>query len=161
MPGARPPAIPAMSSPPRWSRSSLGAGSRPTAGTPPSWPITFAPETSPSSTSPTRKVRPSGTLIDRDDAKIAERVTRHQLSKFLLRHGRIYPKKTAWNPAHMAWIAEQGFDLPAQRQVLADYREAVELAWRPGRSADGPDGYGLRDLGESAAGESPTSAAGG
>lgn len=64
----------------------------------------------------------------RDDAKIAERVTRHQLSKFLLRHGRMYPKRTAWNPAHMAWIAEQVFELPAQRQVLADYREAVELA---------------------------------
>jgi transposase len=64
----------------------------------------------------------------RDDAKIAERVTRHHLSKFLLRHGRTYPGKTSWNPAHMAWVAQQTFDQPAQRQVLADYREAVELA---------------------------------
>jgi transposase len=64
----------------------------------------------------------------RDDAKIAERVTRHHLSKFLLRHGRVYPGKTSWNPAHMTWIAQQVFELPAHRQVLADYREAVELA---------------------------------
>ncbi len=28
----------------------------------------------------------------------------------------------------MAWVAQQGFDQPADRQVLADYREAVELA---------------------------------
>ena len=64
----------------------------------------------------------------RDDAKIAERVTRHHLSKFLLRHGRIYAGKTSWNPAHMAWVTQQAFELPAERQVLADYREAVELA---------------------------------
>jgi len=55
----------------------------------------------------------------RDDAKIAERVTRHHLSKFLLRHGRIYAGKTSWNPAHMAWVAQQAFELPAERQVLA------------------------------------------
>ncbi len=64
----------------------------------------------------------------RDDAKIAERVTRHHLSKFLLRHGRAYPGKTSWNAAHMAWVAGQEFAQPADRQVLADYREAVELA---------------------------------
>jgi transposase len=64
----------------------------------------------------------------RDDAKVAERVTRHQLSKFLLRHGRTYPGKTSWNPAHKAWVAGQSFSQGAQRQVLADYREAVELA---------------------------------
>ncbi|MEO6811695.1 MAG: IS110 family transposase [Isosphaeraceae bacterium] len=64
----------------------------------------------------------------RDDAKIAERMARHHLSKFLLRHGRISPTKTSWNPAHMAWIAQQVFAQPAQQQVLADYRETVELA---------------------------------
>jgi transposase len=64
----------------------------------------------------------------RDDAKCAERVTRHHLSKFLLRQGRIYQGKTTFNAAYMAWVAKQDFDEPAQRQVLADYREAVELA---------------------------------
>lgn len=62
----------------------------------------------------------------RDDARKAERVARHQLSKFLLRHGRIYPGKTSWNPAHRAWIAGQEFSEPAQRHVLADNLAAVE-----------------------------------
>src|SRR3954447_24933787 len=56
----------------------------------------------------------------RDDAKGAERVARHQLAKFLLRHGRIYPGKTSWNEAHRSWIAKQTFAEPAQERVLAD-----------------------------------------
>jgi transposase len=64
----------------------------------------------------------------RDDAKKAERVARHQLSKFLLRHGRIYPGKTAWNDAHRAWIVAQEFAEPAQKYVLADGLAAVESA---------------------------------
>ena len=64
----------------------------------------------------------------RDDAKRTERVTRHHLSKFLLRHGRIYTGKTNWGQAHLAWIARQTFDQPASMQVLSDYQEAVELA---------------------------------
>ena len=55
-------------------------------------------------------------------------MTRHHLSKFLLRQGRIYQGKTTFNAAYMAWVAKQTFDESAQRQVLADYREAVELA---------------------------------
>jgi transposase len=62
----------------------------------------------------------------RDDAKKAERVARHQLSKFLLRHGRSYPGKTTWNDAHRAWIASQGFAEPAQQHVLVDGLAAVE-----------------------------------
>jgi transposase len=64
----------------------------------------------------------------RDDAKKAERVARHQLSKFLLRQGRRYPGKTAWNDAHRAWIAKQAFAEPAQQYVLADGLAAVEAA---------------------------------
>ena len=64
----------------------------------------------------------------RDDAKKAERVVRHQLSKFLLRQGRHYPGKTAWNDAHRAWVAAQEFVEPAQRYVLADALAAVESA---------------------------------
>ena len=55
-------------------------------------------------------------------------MARHQLSKFLLRHGRRYPGKTTWNDAHRAWIAGQGFAEPAQRHVLADGLAAVETA---------------------------------
>jgi transposase len=64
----------------------------------------------------------------REDAKKAERVVRHQLSKFLLRHGRCYPGKTTWNEAHRAWIAKQAFAEPAQQHVLADGLAAVETA---------------------------------
>jgi transposase len=64
----------------------------------------------------------------RDDAKRAERVTRHQLSKFLLRQGRCYPGKTTWNERHLAWIAAQTFCEPAQKHVLADAIAAVETA---------------------------------
>lgn len=64
----------------------------------------------------------------RQDAKKAERVARHQLSKFLLRHGRTYAGKTTWNETHQAWIAAQAFDEPAQQYVLADGLAAVESA---------------------------------
>jgi transposase len=64
----------------------------------------------------------------REDAKKAERVARHQLSKFLLRHGRRYPGKTTWNDAHRAWIAKQAFAEPAQQHVLSDGLATVEAA---------------------------------
>jgi len=64
----------------------------------------------------------------RDDAKKAERVARHQLGKFLLRHGRRYPGKTAWNDTHRAWIVAQEFAEPAQKYVVADGLAAVESA---------------------------------
>jgi transposase len=64
----------------------------------------------------------------RDDAKRAERSARHQLSKFLLRHGRWFEGKSTWGPAHQAWLAGQRFDQPAQQDVMDDYRESVELA---------------------------------
>jgi len=64
----------------------------------------------------------------RDDAKKAERAARHQLGKFLLRHGRIYPGKTAWTAKHLDWIRSQPFEQEAQRRVLIDYQHAVEEA---------------------------------
>lgn len=64
----------------------------------------------------------------RDDAKRAERSARHQLSKFLLRHGRWFEGKSTWGPAHQAWLAQQRFDQPAQQDVMEDYRESVEMA---------------------------------
>jgi transposase len=62
----------------------------------------------------------------RDAAKRAERTARHQLGKFLLRHGRRYPGKTAWTQAHLAWIRVQRFEHEAQQRVLSDYLKAVE-----------------------------------
>ncbi|HEX5010734.1 MAG TPA: transposase [Planctomycetota bacterium] len=61
----------------------------------------------------------------RDDAKRAERSTRHQLDKDLLRHDRRYPGRTLWTGLHMTWIAQQHFEQPAQEQALLEMRAAV------------------------------------
>jgi transposase len=69
----------------------------------------------------------------RDDAKCAERVARHQLSKFLLRHDRHW-EHTTWTLKHRDWIRTQKFAYPAQQRVLEDYLKAVEdLAERVSR----------------------------
>jgi transposase len=69
----------------------------------------------------------------RDDAKCAERVARHQLSKFLLRHDRHW-EGTTWTHKHRDWIRVQKFAFPAQQRVLEDYLKAVEdLAERVAR----------------------------
>jgi transposase len=66
----------------------------------------------------------------RDDAKCAERVARHQLSKFLLRQDRRWEGPT-WTPKHLAWIRTQQFAHPAQQRVLEDYLQTVvDLAER-------------------------------
>jgi transposase len=62
----------------------------------------------------------------RDAAKRAERVARHQLSKFLLRHERRYPGKTTWTQTHLDWIRTQHFEHEAQNRVLIDHLKAVE-----------------------------------
>jgi transposase len=62
----------------------------------------------------------------RDAAKRAERTARHQLGKFLLRHGRRYPAKTAWTQRHLDWIRMQRFEHEAQQRVLEDYLRTVE-----------------------------------
>jgi transposase len=64
----------------------------------------------------------------RDDAKRAERTARHQLSKFLLRHGRIYDGKSAWTGMHLDWVRRQVFEHEAQNRVLVDCVHAVENA---------------------------------
>jgi len=64
----------------------------------------------------------------RDDAKRAERVCRHQLSKFLLRHGRRYDDGKAWTKKYLEWTRKQTFTHDAQNRVLADHLKAVEDA---------------------------------
>jgi len=69
----------------------------------------------------------------RDDAKRTERVARHQLSKFLLRQGRVWEQGT-WTQKHRDWIRTQQFAYPAQQRVLEDYLKTVEdLAERVAR----------------------------
>jgi transposase len=62
----------------------------------------------------------------RDDAKKAERVSRQQLGKFLLRHGRLYEGKSTWTPTHLDWVRKQKFDQAAQQRVLIDHIKTVE-----------------------------------
>lgn len=62
----------------------------------------------------------------RDAAKRAERTARHQLDKFLLRHGRRFPGKTRWVKEHRRWILAQQFENPAHRLVLSEYYAAVQ-----------------------------------
>jgi len=63
----------------------------------------------------------------REDAKNAERAGRHQLGKFLLRHGRHW-NKTNWTRNHLDWIRRQKFEHQAQQRVLTDYLKTVEDA---------------------------------
>jgi transposase len=73
----------------------------------------------------------------RDDAKRAERVARHQLSKFLLRQERTW-ESTAWTQKHLDWIRTQQFAAPAQQWVLRDYLKSVEdLAERVAHLTEG------------------------
>ena len=64
----------------------------------------------------------------RDAAKRAERTARHQLGKFLLRHGKRYPLRVSWTRNHLEWIRKQRFDHEAQNRVLDDHLKAVEDA---------------------------------
>jgi len=56
----------------------------------------------------------------RDDAKRQERVARHQLDKFLLRHERIFSGVTKWTKAHEQWLASQTFASATLRRVFED-----------------------------------------
>jgi transposase len=62
----------------------------------------------------------------RTAAKKAERCARHQLSKFLLRHGRRRGKGSNWTNQHMVWIRKQKFEHPAHQRIFKDYIKTVE-----------------------------------
>ncbi len=47
---------------------------------------------------------------------------RHRLSKFLLRHGRVYTEGSAWTGRHTAWLTRQHFDEPAAQRTLGHDR---------------------------------------
>ena len=63
-------------------------------------------------------------LRSREDAKRAQLRARHQLSKYLLRHGRRWPKSN-WTRDHHEWIEQQVFDHVAQARVLQESLQAV------------------------------------
>ena len=64
----------------------------------------------------------------RTAAKNAETTAKHQLCKFLLRHGRRWDGGSNWTLNHMAWVRQQPFEHEAQRRVLRDYLKTLEDA---------------------------------
>lgn len=64
----------------------------------------------------------------REDAKRDERVARHRLDKFLLRHALIWNDGAKWTKKHLAWIRRQQFDSPALARTWASYLLTLEQA---------------------------------
>jgi transposase len=56
------------------------------------------------------------------------RVHRQQVSAFMLKHGRIYPRKTGWTMRYLRWLQEQRFEHPAHQIALQEMVEAVRIA---------------------------------
>jgi transposase len=57
---------------------------------------------------------------------VADRTrTRHRLSKFLLRHDRIWRGGDAWTVKHEQWLVGQRFDDPALRATYGHYRAVL------------------------------------
>jgi transposase len=64
----------------------------------------------------------------RDQAKRAENVARLQLRSFLLRQGRIWTGRGAWNSRHIDWIRSQQFEHEAHNRVLVGLVLTLESA---------------------------------
>jgi len=56
------------------------------------------------------------------------RVHRQQTSAFMLKHGRIYPRKKRWAMRYLHWLQEQQFDHPAHQIALQEMVEAVRVS---------------------------------
>jgi transposase len=58
---------------------------------------------------------------------VADRMrARHRLSKFLLRHGRIWRDGKAWTLAHERWLLTQRFTEPALQSTYDHYRAVLQ-----------------------------------
>jgi transposase len=59
---------------------------------------------------------------------------RQQVTSFLLRHGRSYPRKKTWGPTHARWLTEQRFEQIEQRiafeELVIAARQATERVKR-------------------------------
>jgi transposase len=56
------------------------------------------------------------------------RVHRQQVSAFMLKHGRIYPRKKGWTMRYLRWLQEQKFDHPAHQIALQEMVEGVRIS---------------------------------
>lgn len=57
-----------------------------------------------------------------------QRVHRQQVGAFMLKHGRIFPRKTTWGARHLRWLQEQSFDHPAHQIALQELVDAVRTS---------------------------------
>ena len=58
----------------------------------------------------------------------ALRVHRQQVSGFMLKHGRVYPRKKGWTMRYQRWLQEQRFDHAAHQIALQEMVEAVRVS---------------------------------
>ena len=56
------------------------------------------------------------------------RIRRQQVSSFMLKHGRAFPRKTAWTMRYLRWLQEQTFDHPAHQISLQEMVDSVRLS---------------------------------
>lgn len=56
------------------------------------------------------------------------RVHRQQVSAFMLKHGRIFPRKKGWTMRYLRWLQEPQFDHPAHQIALQEMVEAVRIS---------------------------------
>ncbi|ARP67298.1 IS110 family transposase [Mesorhizobium sp. WSM1497] len=56
------------------------------------------------------------------------RVHRQQVSAFMLKHGRAYPRTKNWTMRYRRWLQEQRFDYPAHQIALQEMVEAVRVS---------------------------------
>lgn len=56
------------------------------------------------------------------------RVHRQQVSAFMLKHGRVYPRKTGWTMRYLRWLQEQRFEHPAHQIVLQEMVVSAECS---------------------------------
>ena len=56
------------------------------------------------------------------------RVHRQQVSAFMLKHGRVYPRKKGWTMRYLCWLQEQKFDHPGHQIALQEMVEGVRIA---------------------------------
>lgn len=56
------------------------------------------------------------------------RIHRQQVGAFMLKHGRIYPRKKGWTMRYQRWLQEQKFDHPAHQIALQEMIDAVRLS---------------------------------
>ena len=56
------------------------------------------------------------------------RVHRQQVSAFMLKHGRVFPRKKGWTMRYLRWLQEQRFEHPAHQIALQEMVEAVRIS---------------------------------